>query len=229
MPLWAAGWSLYGLARLPLALRDRRRAPRPRPRAVLFDRDGTLIVDVPYNGDAERVEPMPGAAAALARLRAAGVRTGVVSNQSGVARGLLTEDQVVAVMGRLDALLGPFGPVEWCPHGPEDGCDCRKPAPGMVLRAAAKLGFDPSECAVVGDIGADVEAARAAGARGVLVPTARTRPEEVAGAAEVAPDLGAAVDLLLDGRLPGVPGPERLHRPAPRRAAPAEAPVEVAA
>jgi beta-phosphoglucomutase-like phosphatase (HAD superfamily) len=120
---------------------------------------------------------------------------------------------------RVEALLGPLGPVEYCPHGPEDGCACRKPRPELVLRAAARLGVDPRACAVIGDIGADVEAARAAGARGVLVPTARTRPAEVAGAAEVAPDLAAAIELLLDGRMPGAPAPVPLV-PARRDAAP---------
>jgi len=169
----------------------------PRPAAVLFDRDGTLVHDVPYNGDPERVVPVPGARPALERLRAAGVATGVVSNQSGVARGLISPEQVAAVNARVEALLGPLGPWEWCPHAPEDGCECRKPRPGLVLRAAAILGVEPSRCAVVGDIGADMGAASAAGARGVLVPTAATRPAEVAAAPEVAPDLPAAVELLL--------------------------------
>jgi histidinol-phosphate phosphatase family protein len=207
MPFAATGWWLRGRLGVPRALRDRRRAPRPRPRAVLLDRDGTLVVDVPYNGDPGRVEPMPGAAAALERLRAAGVPTAVVSNQSGIARGLLTPAQVQAVNDRVEALLGPLGPFEWCPHGPDERCACRKPAPGLVLRAAARLGVDPGDCAVVGDIGADVEAARAAGARGVLVPTARTLPEEVAAAPELAPDLEAAIALLLDARDPGAPEP----------------------
>ena len=203
MPFVAGGHWLLAHAGTP----DPALAPRPRPRAVLFDRDGTLIVDVPYNGDADCVEPMPGAAGALARLRAAGIRIGVVSNQSGVARGLLTCAQVESVNARIEELLGPLGPIEYCPHAPEDGCGCRKPAPGLVLRAAARLGVDPRSCAVVGDIGADVEAARAAGARGVLVPTARTRPEEVVAAPEVASDLAGAVDLLLNGRGPGDPRP----------------------
>jgi len=205
LPFAAAGWWLRGLAGVPR--RRARDAPRPRPRAILFDRDGTLIVDVPYNGDPARVEPVPGAAAALARVRAAGVLVGVVSNQSGIARGQLTPAQVEAVNLRVEALLGPLGPFEFCPHGPEDGCDCRKPAPGLVLRAAARLGVDPRQCAVVGDIGADIEAARAAGARGVLVPTPRTRPQEVVAAPELAFDLAGAVELLLDGRSPGTPGP----------------------
>jgi len=171
-----------------------------KPAAVLFDRDGTLVRDVPYNGDPARVDPVPGARAALDRLRAAGVAVGVVTNQSGVARGLLSADQVDAVNRRVDELLGPFATWAVCPHGPHDGCGCRKPAPGLVREAARRLRVDVARCAVVGDIGADVEAARAAGARGVLVPTDVTRPEEVSAAPEVAPTLAAAVDRLLGPR-----------------------------
>lgn len=170
------------------------------PDAVLLDRDGTLVVDVPYNGDPARVEPMPGAVEALDRLRAAGVPTALVSNQSGIARGLIDAEQVAAVNARMEELLGPVGPKAVCPHGPDDGCSCRKPRPGLVLRAADALGVDPARCAVIGDIGADVEAARAAGARGVLVPTPVTRWEEIDAADEVAPDLPAAVELLLGGQ-----------------------------
>ncbi|HEY7077494.1 MAG TPA: HAD-IIIA family hydrolase [Solirubrobacteraceae bacterium] len=197
MPFAAAAWWLRGLFSLPAALRDFERAPRPRPAAVLFDRDGTLIADVPYNGDPDRVEPLAGACEALERLRAAGVAVGMVSNQSGIGRGLLAHDDVRAVNRRVEELLGPLDVVEYCPHAPDDGCSCRKPAPGMVLAAAARLGVDPRRCVVVGDIGADVDAGRAAGARGVLVPNERTRPEEVAAARERAASLTEAVDLLL--------------------------------
>jgi histidinol-phosphate phosphatase family protein len=172
-------------------------SPVEPPAAVLFDRDGTLVRDVPYNGDPERVEPLPGARAALDRLRARGVRLAVISNQSGIARGRLTLAAVEAVNRRVEELLGPLGPCLICPHGPEDGCDCRKPAPGLVLRAAETLGVTPDRCAVVGDIGTDVEAARAAGARAILVPTTRTRRAEVRAAPEVAPHLSGAVDRLL--------------------------------
>lgn len=171
-----------------------------RVRAVLFDRDGTLVVDVPYNGDPDQVRPVPRARVALDRLRGAGVATAVVSNQSGLARGLLRPDQVEAVNARLAELIGPLGPVLVCPHGPDDGCRCRKPRPGMIYAAARALGVRPQECGVIGDIGADVEAALAAGARPVLVPTPQTRAEEVADAPEVAPDLLAAVELLLAAR-----------------------------
>ena len=171
--------------------------PGARP-AVLLDRDGTLIDDVPYNGDPQRVRPLPGAREALDRLRAAGVPLAVVSNQSAVGRGLVSPDQLGAVNARVEELLGPLGPWLICPHAPDDGCDCRKPRPGLVLRAARRLGVRPEDCVLVGDIGADVEAARAAGARAVLVPTSRTREEEVAAAPATAPDLRGAVDLVLE-------------------------------
>jgi HAD superfamily hydrolase (TIGR01662 family) len=203
LPPVATGCWFFGLSRLPRLLSDTGRAPRParriRPEAVLLDRDGTLVVDVPYNGDPGRVVPVPGAKEALDRLRAAGVPLAVVSNQSGVARGLIGPEQVAAVNRRVEELLGPFRHWAVCPHGPDEGCACRKPAPGLVLEAAAKLGADPKQCVVIGDIGSDVEAARVAGARGILVPTAKTRPEEVADAPEVAPTLGAAMDRILGG------------------------------
>jgi HAD superfamily hydrolase (TIGR01662 family) len=168
-----------------------------RPRLVLFDRDGTLIDDVPYNGDADLVTARPGARAALDRLRAAGVAIGIITNQSGVARGLLDAADVERVNRRVAELLGPVDVIMVCTHGPDDGCACRKPEPGMILEAAARLGVEPVDCVVVGDIGADVEAAAAAGARGILVPNARTRPAERAAADEVAADLARAVDRLL--------------------------------
>lgn len=169
----------------------------PRPAAVLFDRDGTLVHDVAYNGDPEQVEPMPGARAALDRLRGAGIPVAVVSNQSGVARGMLDRAQVDAVNRRVEEVVGPVAAWAVCPHGPEDGCPCRKPSPGLILAAAAELRVEAAEVAVVGDIGSDVEAALAAGARAILVPTPATRPEEVRAAPEVARDLTAAVDLLV--------------------------------
>ena len=165
--------------------------------AVLFDRDGTLIADVPYNGDPARVEPMPGARAALDRLRAAGLRLGVVTNQSGLARGQFTAAQLAAVNRRVTELLGPFDTWQICPHDDTAGCGCRKPAPGLVTAAAEALGSTASRCVVVGDIGRDMAAAQAAGAAGVLVPTPVTLPDEVAAAPAVAAGLSAAADLIL--------------------------------
>lgn len=170
------------------------------PGAVLFDRDGTLIDDVPYCADPNLVRPVPAAGPALALLRSAGVPIGVVTNQSGIARGLIPPERARAVDARVVELLGPFDAWQVCPHGPDDGCRCRKPQPGMVLAAAAALGVAPDRVTVIGDIGADVEAARAAGAHGVLVPTPVTRPQEVADAPVVRSDLVAAVRELLGMR-----------------------------
>ena len=172
---------------------------RGRPDLVLFDRDGTLVHDFPYNGDPDWVRPVDGARDALDRLRSRGVQVGVVSNQSGVARGLITVDQVEACNARLAELLGPFDVIRYCPHGPDDGCDCRKPAPGMVKSACAELDVDPARCVVVGDIGADVDAALSAGAVGILVPTPVTRKSEVASATLAVETLAAAVDDVLAG------------------------------
>src|SRR3954451_6075443 len=188
------------------AVRHRRVRPwRGLPDLVLFDRDGTLVHDFPYNGDPDWVRPVEGAKEALDRLRARGVRGGVVSNQPRVARGIITRAQVDACMDRLTELLGPFDTVQVCPHGPEDGCTCRKPAPGMVKAACAELDVDPARCVVVGDIGADVDAATAAGAVGIMVPTPVTRKSEVAEAQQgpathAVETLAAAVDDVLTGR-----------------------------
>jgi HAD superfamily hydrolase (TIGR01662 family) len=182
------------------AWRHRRAAAwRGVPELVLLDRDGTLVEDVPYNGDPARVRPVPGAKVALDRLRAVGVRTGVVTNQSGIGSGRLSTDQVERVNARVEELLGPFDVWRYCPHARDGGCDCRKPAPGMVKDACDRLAVPPDRCVLVGDIGSDVDAAEAAGARGLLVPTAATRAEEVAAAPRRAVDLGGAVDAILAG------------------------------
>ncbi|MEV4640499.1 HAD-IIIA family hydrolase [Actinoplanes sp. NPDC049548] len=165
--------------------------------AVLFDRDGTLVVDVPYNGDPALVRPMPGAREALDRLRAAGLRLGVVTNQSGLARGRFTAEQMHAVHARIEELLGPFDTWQFCPHDDTAGCRCRKPAPGLVEDAATALGTVPQRCVVVGDIGRDMVAAAAAGATGIIVPTDVTLAPEVAAAPAAATDLPGAADLIL--------------------------------
>ncbi|MFF0109511.1 D-glycero-alpha-D-manno-heptose-1,7-bisphosphate 7-phosphatase [Streptomyces hirsutus] len=178
--------------------------------AVLFDRDGTLIHDVPYNGDPDRVRVVPGAAEAVRLLRGAGVPTAVVSNQSGIGRGLLTHDQVQRVNERVDSLLGAFDAWVYCPHLPDDLCDCRKPRPGLVVEAARRLGVASAGCVVIGDIAADVLAARAAGADGILVPNAATLPAEAgAEGSRAAPDLLTAVRRVLALRHPEDGGARR--------------------
>jgi HAD superfamily hydrolase (TIGR01662 family) len=204
-------------------------APVPAPPlAVLLDRDGTLVHDVPYNKDPALVLPLPGVRRGLDRLRAHGIRLAIVSNQSGVARGLLAEDDVAAVMASTREWLGPIDDVRWCPHGSDDGCTCRKPAPGLLLGAATALGVDPLRCALIGDIGADVEAAAAAGMRGILVPTAATRPQEIAAAGERAATFAEAVDLLLAGAA-NAPAPRAVGATRADRETPAPRPAEAAA
>ncbi|MCX2970696.1 MULTISPECIES: D-glycero-alpha-D-manno-heptose-1,7-bisphosphate 7-phosphatase [Streptomyces] len=166
-------------------------------RAVLFDRDGTLVADVPGNTDWRRVEPMPTAYDALDQVRGCGLKTAVVTNQSALGRGELAWPQLRRINARVEELLGPLDTWVVCPHDRDFGCRCRKPRPGLVLEAARRLKVRPAECAVIGDIGSDMAAARAAGAVSVLVPTPQTLPEEVAAAPLVAPDLLSAVRTVL--------------------------------
>ena len=193
IPFAAVGHRLAG------EWRHRAGAPpwRQPVRAVLFDRDGTLVHDVPYNGDPEQVRVVEGAAEAVDTLRRAGVKVGVITNQSGIGRGLLSPAAVQAVNARVEAELGRFHTWQVCPHSPADGSPFRKPSPELVRRAARELAVPVEQCAVIGDIGADMQAARGAGARPVLVPTPLTRPEEIADAPLVADSLAGAVQLLL--------------------------------
>jgi D-glycero-D-manno-heptose 1,7-bisphosphate phosphatase len=184
---------------------------------VLFDRDGTLVVDVPYCADPSLVRPLPSAARALGVVRAAGLPTGVLTNQSGIGRGLISAEAAAAVNREVERLLGPFDVFRVCPHAPDDGCRCRKPRPGMLLDAAEQLGVAPDRLAFIGDIGADVEAAEAVGAASVLVPTAVTRPEEIRRAPVVRSDLLAAVNHLLGREADDGPGSATPATPAAAR------------
>ncbi len=179
-----------------------RSARRDPPLAVLLDRDDTIIEDVPYLRDPSRVRPVPGAVDALTRLRQRGLLLAVVSNQSGVAKGLIGVDELAAVNRRVSQVLGTFESWQVCPHDDGDDCGCRKPRPGMVYAAAADLDVPVSRCVLIGDTGADVRAALSAGADAVLVPTARTLEPEIAEArarpgARVADSLPDAVALVL--------------------------------
>jgi histidinol-phosphate phosphatase family protein len=193
IPPYATAVRLAALARYPVY--RARRSPVA-PEAVVIDRDGTIVEDVPYNSDPDLVRPVAGARAALERLRTLGLPVVIASNQSGVARGILTDGDVARVNARVEDLLGPFDAMLVCPHGPAESCGCRKPAPGLVARAAALVGTTPDKCVVIGDCAADIGAARSAGARSILVPNAATRPEEVRDADLVADDLQSAVDYV---------------------------------
>lgn len=147
---------------------------------VFLDKDGTLVRNLPYNVDPGRLELMPGVIEGLSKLHQAGFELIVVSNQSGVARGLFTEADLEPVWDRLRELLEeqdiPLLDVFYCPHHPEGiqpayakECDCRKPAPGLLLQAAEKYAVDLEQCWMVGDILDDVAAGNLAGCRSILV------------------------------------------------------------
>jgi D-glycero-D-manno-heptose 1,7-bisphosphate phosphatase len=154
--------------------------PPPARRAIFLDKDGTLVEDVPYNVDPRRIRLAPGALEGAQLLHAAGFLLIVISNQSGVARGYFAEAALAGVERRLGELLAAVGaPLTgfyYCPHSPEGSvrdyvvaCDCRKPRPGLILRAAHEHGLDPADCWFVGDILNDVEAGHGAGCRSVLI------------------------------------------------------------
>ena len=143
---------------------------------------------------------MPGARAALDRLRAAGIATAVVSNQSGVALGTHDARRRRRRERARRSAARPARSRCWSARtAPATVAAAASPNPGLIEDAARALGVAPRDCVVVGDIGADVEAAHAAGARAILVPTAVTRAEEIDAAPVVARDLGSAVELLLRG------------------------------
>ena len=151
-------------------------------RYVLLDRDGTVIRDKHYLSDPEGVELLPGAAQGLKRMRDMGLGLVIVSNQSGVGRGYFDHAAVKACNERLAELLAAHGVAldgfYYCPHTPEEACDCRKPATGMVDRAARELGFDPARCFMIGDKRADMGVGRAVGAATILVRTGKGAEQE---------------------------------------------------
>lgn len=138
-----------------------------RDKAVFIDKDGTLIRDVPYNINPRRVRLLAEAGRALCHMRDAGYKLIVISNQSGIARSLFKEQDLIPINQRIQSLLA-LHDVEidafyYCPHGPGDGCECRKPKPGMILRAARDHAIDLQSSWVIGDILNDVEAGNRAG------------------------------------------------------------------
>ena len=168
-------------------------------RTLLLDRDGTLVVDRPGNRDARAIALMPTARAAVEYARAAGMNVGVVTNQPGIAAGTLTQETLARLHDRVEELAGPIDAWFVCPHAAHASCTCRKPGPGLIVTAARHFGVEPQACVVIGDIGADVEAAHAAGAQAILVPTDVTRPGEIAAAPRVARTLLDAVHMAVEG------------------------------
>jgi D-glycero-D-manno-heptose 1,7-bisphosphate phosphatase len=173
-------------------------------RAVFFDRDGTLMEDAHYCGDPARVRVFPGVPEALRRLKAARFATFVITNQSGIARGLITEDQYRAVHAEFLRQVG-ADPIDatslidatyYCADAPGSPSDRRKPAPGMVLEAAADYGIDLAQSYFIGDKAADIECGRRAGTRTILVLTGYGARQKCA-ADFVCGDVAEAVATIL--------------------------------
>lgn len=174
--------------------------------AVFLDRDGTLMEEKDYLADPEGVALLPGAAEALGLLREAGFALVVVTNQSGIARGLYGMEEYRAVARRLEELLEAHGirldATYVCPHHPDatGPCECRKPAPGLFRAAAKDLGLDLSRSFFVGDRSRDVLPARELGGTGILVRTGYGAKEEsgLEGAFRVEDDLLAAARWIAE-------------------------------
>jgi histidinol-phosphate phosphatase family protein len=170
-----------------------------RRKAVLLDRDGTLVEHEPYLHDPAKVVLRPGAGAALRHFRDAGYALVVVTNQSGVGRGYFPIEAMHAVHKRLQALLAAeevtLDAIYYCPHAPDEGCDCRKPATGMAERAAQELGLDLTRSVMIGDMALDMAFGRRIGATTVLVADT-VDPAAVEQADHVVAALGEAVALL---------------------------------
>ena len=175
------------------------------PTAVFLDRDGTIIEDRHYLSRPEEVKLIPGAADAIARINAQLVPVIVITNQSGIARGIFTEEDHQRVTERLDDLLRDRGAhldaSYYCPHAPEEGCDCRKPGT-LLFRQAARdnQDIDLSRALYIGDKLRDLEPGIALGGQPVLIPSPETPQSEIEAAKErarVAPSLGTALDWYL--------------------------------
>jgi histidinol-phosphate phosphatase family protein len=175
--------------------------------AVFLDRDGVLNRDSDdFIKTPDELELLPGAAEAVARLNAAGFLCVVITNQSGIARGLFAEDALIGLHAKLRAELaaggGTLDAIYYCPHGPDDGCDCRKPATGMLLRAATDHGIDLAASWVVGDRPGDITCGAAVGARTILVLTGKLSAYDPARFASqpdfVCANVLAAAQLIID-------------------------------
>lgn len=189
--------------------------------ALFLDRDGVVIVDKDYLSDPDGVELVSGAAEAMVRAAAAGYLLIGLSNQSGVGRGRFGPEALVAVMERVDRELRrcgtAFDGVYYCPHAPQDGCRCRKPAPGLLDEAAQSFRWDAARSWVIGDKDSDIALGRRHGLGAILVATGHgdeyraSVAERYAsdGRVRMAADLPAAVDLILSAG--PAPGPGRVR------------------
>ena len=176
--------------------------------AAFLDRDGTIIVDRDYPGDPEAVELLPGAAESIARLREAGLAALMITNQSGIGRGLITEEDYRAVQRRMEELLAAEGAVldgaYYCPHAPDrvPACECRKPSPGLYLQAAREHDVELAASYFIGDRMRDVLPGASFGGTGFLVRgTESVREAELPARVRPVDSLAEATELLLGSRV----------------------------
>jgi D-glycero-D-manno-heptose 1,7-bisphosphate phosphatase len=170
-------------------------------RAVFIDRDGTIMEDCDYCADPRDVRIYPGVSEALQRLKSRGFRLIVITNQSGIGRGLFTLDQYRAVEAEVSRQLGKglIDATYFCPDAPGQHSTCRKPAPGMIVEAARDYQIDLSHSFLIGDKEIDVECAHNAGVRAIRVQTGIERDTEESMADWIARDVPAAAEMILDG------------------------------
>jgi D-glycero-D-manno-heptose 1,7-bisphosphate phosphatase len=171
--------------------------------AVFLDRDGTLMRDVDYCCDPKDVHLFPGTAEALRKLKQAGYKLIIITNQSAIGRGYFNESAYRAVEREVIRQLGDelIDGTYFCPHVPDDQCECRKPQPGMILQAARDHRLDLGQSFFIGDKESDVECGRNAGVKAVLVRTGYGTEADAEAADIVAKDLEHAADLILRAKL----------------------------
>lgn len=171
----------------------------------MLDRDGTIVVDRHYLADPDELEFEPGAEVGLRRMTDMGFRLVVITNQSGVARALFTLSALEEIHERLRQMMLGIGArldgIYFCPHAPGDDCDCRKPNLGLMRQASEALGFDMSECIVIGDKDSDIEFGRRAGAITMLIGNAEQRLSSRPQADYVVANLTEAADIIGSGQL----------------------------
>jgi len=174
-----------------------------RRRFALLDRDGTIIVERNYLSDPVQVELLSGAASGLNRLRELGLGLAVITNQSAIGRGYINEAHLDKIHKRFLEMLGEakvlLDGIYFCPHLPEDNCECRKPKTGLIHRAARELGFDLQDCYVIGDKDCDIEMGKRVGATTFLVLTGYGNETIVKGISQpdfVANDLDEVAGII---------------------------------
>ncbi len=175
-------------------------------RVVILDRDGTIVIDRGYLDDPAGLEFLPGAAEGLRYLYERGFRLVVITNQSGIGRGRFSVERLQQIHDQFSEMVRSAGArieaIYFCPHRPDDGCDCRKPGSALLLQAASELGFDAGDSVVIGDKPSDIEFGRRVNATTMFVRDSRADGAEHAQDADfIVDDLMQAAHIIADTNL----------------------------